>query len=187
MASSTRSALMWNRAARHLAASACRPSAPRFHSTRTASSPVTWPSLPVKALVATAKSRSHAFLLRARGAQLHRPVGPGQQLVLVLGRLRQDFDLGDRARALAVRGADAVRAGIAAADHQHVACPVGQDVRARRPSRRRRGWFCCGRNSIAKWMPFRSRPGHRQVARRFRADRQHHGVVALHQPLDRAR
>ena len=41
-------------------------------------------------------------------------------LVFLLGRRRHDLDLGDRKRALAVGGADAVRAGVAAADHHHV-------------------------------------------------------------------
>ena len=58
-----------------------------------------------------------AFLVARRGAQLQRPVRPGQHLVLVLGRLRHDLEIGDRQRALADRGADAVGAGVAAADH----------------------------------------------------------------------
>src|SRR6267154_1631802 len=57
-----------------------------------------------------------ALLLRRGGAQLQWPVRTDQRLVLFVGRFWQDFELGDRFRALAVRGADAVRAGIAAAD-----------------------------------------------------------------------
>ena len=36
------------------------------------------------------------------------------------GRLAEQLDLRHRRRALAVRVADAVRAGVAAADHEHV-------------------------------------------------------------------
>ena len=62
-------------------------------------------------------------------------------------------------RALAERGADAVRAGIAAADHDHVLA-LGEDrLAVLRPSRRLTRRFCCGRKSIAKWMPLSSRPG----------------------------
>ena len=39
-----------------------------------------------------------ALLLAGRGAQLQRPVRPGQRLVLLVRRLRHDLELGDRAR-----------------------------------------------------------------------------------------
>src|SRR5215471_191159 len=42
------------------------------------------------------------FLVRRRGPQLHGPVRPDQRLVLVLRRLRQQLELRDRSRALAV-------------------------------------------------------------------------------------
>src|SRR5690606_30878645 len=71
-----------------------------------------------------------AFLVARGGPQLHRPVRPGQRLVFLLGRLGHDLDLGDALGALPVRSADAVRAGVAAADHDHVL--PGRDERAAR-------------------------------------------------------
>ena len=46
-----------------------------------------------------------AFLVRRGRAQLQGPVGPGHALVLGLGRLRHQLELGDRGRAVAVAGA----------------------------------------------------------------------------------
>ena len=69
-----------------------------------------------------------ALGLARGGAQLERPVRPGERLVLLLRRLRQDLELRDRDRALPERGADAVGAGVAAADHDHVLA-FGQDRR----------------------------------------------------------
>src|SRR5690606_16243571 len=60
-----------------------------------------------------------AFLVRGGGPQLDRPVRPGEQLVLVQRRLRQELELRDGDGALAVAGADTVGAGVAAADHDH--------------------------------------------------------------------
>src|SRR5690606_36625565 len=60
------------------------------------------------------------LLVARRGAELERPIGPDQALVLPLRRARQDFELRHRRSALAVGGADAVRAGIAAADYDDV-------------------------------------------------------------------
>ena len=67
-----------------------------------------------------------AFLVARRGAQLERPFRPGQQLVLVHRRLRHDLEIGHRERALADGGADAVGAGVAAADH-HDVLAVGEN------------------------------------------------------------
>ena len=117
-----------------------RPSGPVDHSTRTHSSAgqPCRPS-PTNALGQDRPFALGAFLLRRRGAQLERPVRPGQRLVLVHRRLRHDLELGDRRRALAVRGADTVRAGVAAADHD--------DMLARRddrPARARRAFVVAG-------------------------------------------
>src|SRR5690606_4337137 len=68
-----------------------------------------------------------AFLVRGRTAQLQRPVGPGEKLVLVLRWARHDLELRDARGALTVGRADAVRAGIAASDHDHVPAG-GEDV-----------------------------------------------------------
>src|SRR6201999_1552329 len=57
-----------------------------------------------------------AFLDAGRDAQLQRPQRPGEILVFLLGRLRHHFEIDDRDRTLADGGADAVGAGIAAAD-----------------------------------------------------------------------
>jgi hypothetical protein len=57
-----------------------------------------------------------------------RPVRPGDALVLVLGRRRHDFELRDGFRALPERRADAVRTGVAAADHDDMLA-FGENVR----------------------------------------------------------
>jgi hypothetical protein len=67
-----------------------------------------------------------ALFLAGGGAQLVRPVGPGQALVFLLRRLVEDLDLGDGPGAVAVGGADAVGAGVAAADDDDVLA-VGAD------------------------------------------------------------
>eukprot|EP00042_Codosiga_hollandica_P012252 m.27506 g.27506 ORF g.27506 m.27506 type:complete len:361 (+) comp39781_c0_seq1:890-1972(+) len=58
--------------------------------------------------------------MAGRGAQLDRPVGPGQRAVLHFGRLGQQLELGDALGAVAVAGAHAVAAGIATADDDDV-------------------------------------------------------------------
>ena len=90
------------------------------HSTRTPTSFSTWPSLPTSALVATDQSRSQPSSCEDDVRSPERPVGPDHGLVLAFGRLGQQFELRDRGRAVAVAGSDAVRAGVAAADHDHV-------------------------------------------------------------------
>src|SRR5690606_19468403 len=50
-----------------------------------------------------------ALGLTGGGAHLGRPVGPGRELVLLLGRLRTNVELRDAHRALPEGGADAVR------------------------------------------------------------------------------
>ena len=71
-----------------------------------------------------------AFFVARRRAQLQRPVRPGQHLVLDRRRLRHDLEIPHRERALADRGADAVGAGVAAADDDDVLA-AGEDRRAR--------------------------------------------------------
>src|SRR5580692_3408080 len=70
-----------------------------------------------------------AFLVARRGAQLQRPVWPGQRLVLMLRRLRQNLEVRHRRRSLPERSADAVGAGVAAADDDDVLA-LGEDRRA---------------------------------------------------------
>ena len=62
----------------------CRESACILSSTRTQSSAVTAPFSPRKLASSDGEVALRAFLVRGRGAQLQRPVGPGQQLVLGL-------------------------------------------------------------------------------------------------------
>src|SRR5690606_38870230 len=64
-----------------------------------------------------------AFLVARGGAEHHRPLRPGVVSVARLGRLRHDLDLAHTRGALPVRRADAVRAGVAAAEHHHVLAP----------------------------------------------------------------
>src|SRR6185437_11870727 len=85
-----------------------------------------------RAVVAGEPRRHHrefavgAFLVARRGAQLERPIRPGQHLVFAQRRLRQDFEIEHRNGALAERGADAVGASIAAADDDD-ALAAGED------------------------------------------------------------
>src|SRR6185369_1677255 len=109
MASSTRSAL-----------STCSLPAtsiifPSFHSTRTVFRPVTLPFSPMN------------FLVAGAGAQLVRPVWPGQRLVLLLRRLRQQLELRHAQRTLAVAGAHAIGTRIAPANDDHMLA-VGADL-----------------------------------------------------------
>ena len=109
--------------------------------------------------VMTAKSRSAPSSWLEEVRSFSGQSGQVSELVLLLRRLRHDLELGHREGALADRGADAVGAGIAAADDDDVLA-AGEDGLARsaaaRPLTRR---FCCGRKSMAKWMPSSSRPG----------------------------
>ena len=160
IASSTRSALSWN-SLPGISRIACGRRRPCAHSTRAQSSASTWPFVPTARLVATAQSRSHPSSCELEVRSFMRPVRPGQRLVLALRRLRQDLELRHRGGALAVRGADAVGAGVAAADH-HDVLALGADRAAgaasgsASPATR---LFCWVRKSIAKWMPCSSRPG----------------------------
>ena len=57
-----------------------------------------------------------AFFVRALSAQLQRPERPGRGGGALVGRLGHDFELVNALCALAMAGAEAVRAGVAAAD-----------------------------------------------------------------------
>src|SRR3970282_2576995 len=82
-----------------------------------------------------------AFGLARRGAELERPVGPGERLVLLVRRLGKDLELRDRDGALPERWADAVGARVAAADHHDLLafCQDRLDVAQR--LRRKAGVF----------------------------------------------
>ena len=116
-----------------------------------------------------------AFQVRRRGAQLERPIGPGRRLVFPFRRLRQQFELGHRRGAMAVAGADAVRACVAAADHHdmlalgvdRVGLAAG-DLPVLRNQEFQRGIYA-----------FQLAPRDRQIARRFRPRGKHDGVEFL--------
>src|SRR4051794_15252152 len=117
-----------------------------------------------------------SFLQRIRGAQLHRPQRPGRDVVGTRrGRLAEQLDLRDGRGALTVGVADAVGAGVAAADHDHV-LPGGRDV----PLPPRARVQVVHREVHAVELA----SGHRQVARDARAGREHERIVALPELAD---
>ena len=110
------------------------------------------------------------------GAQLERPVRPGQHLIFVQRRLRHDLEIRHRARALAEGGADAVRSGIAAADHHHMF--TGRQDRRAHDRRFTADSPVLLRQIIHREMnALELASGHRQVAGMFRAAREHHRIV----------
>ncbi len=106
--------------------------ASRTTSTRTASRPRTRPSL-----VAEEALRRHgvdalpALLVRRRDPVDVRVLGPRVVGRALVGRPRQDLHLVDRARALAVYGAEAIRARVAAAQDDHALVARRDEVRLR--------------------------------------------------------
>ena len=124
------------------------------------------------------------LIVRAGGTQLHRPIGPGQQAILMLGRLGHQLELGDGGRALPVRGPHAVRPGVATADHHHVLAGGTQLV----------GQRVAGHHAILQRQELHGEmhtlqltPRDGQVARHFRATGQHDGIEALQQLAGRHR
>ena len=81
---------------------------------------VTLPSSPRISSVDTAYSALAALLVRGGDPEEHRVGRPRLARDPLLPRLRHDLEAGHRARTLAVRGADAVGAGVAAADDDDV-------------------------------------------------------------------
>ena len=106
-----------------------------------------------------------------------RHCGHGLASAAVVGRAGHDLELVHRRRALAVGGAEAVGAGVAAADdHDVLAVRRRSATASRSPSCTR---LASGRYSIAWWMPSSSRPGHRAGrATRWRRTASTIGVVA---------
>ena len=80
-----------------------------------------------------------------------------------------------RCGTLAMHGAEAVRAGVAAADDDDVLAGGGDraGLGTSSPWQRR---FCCVRYSIAKWMPGELAARHREVARAAGAAGEQHGI-----------
>ena len=101
--------------------------------------------------------------------------GQGLAGARLVRRPRQQLELTHAARALPMRGAEAVGAGVAAADDDDVLVLRGDerlvgDIVAFAAAVLQR------RYSIAKWMPVSSRPGTWQIARRRRAAGEHDRV-----------
>ena len=80
----------------------------------------TKPLAPENRVVITAKSRSAPSSWLDEVRSFSGQFGQVSGLFSCTGGAREDFEIGDRQRALADRGADAVRAGIAAADDDDV-------------------------------------------------------------------
>src|SRR6185436_5567813 len=69
-----------------------------------------------------------AFFVGRAGAEDHWPVGPGHFGRALLGGLGEKLELGDAGRALAMGGAQAVSAGVAAAEDDHVLAFGGDEI-----------------------------------------------------------
>ncbi len=111
--------------------------------------------------------------------------GQGLSAARCCGRLGQQFEVHQALAAVPQRRADAVGARVAAADHDHVLA-LGARCTCRRSScESSRLLVLRVRNSMAKWMPFSSRPGMRQIARLGGAGGQQHGVVSSAARSDR--
>ena len=115
-------------------------------------------SSPVKRCVETRVDALAALFVRGRHAEDVRPLRPRIVGGALVRRPRQQLELVHRRGALAVHRAEAVGAGVAAADDDDVLALGGDElvVGIVSPSQR---LFCSVRYSIAKWMPFSSRPG----------------------------
>ena len=112
-----------------------------------------------------------------------RPFGPGQGLIFALGRARHDFNLHHAARALAQRGADAVRAGVAAADHDHL---PSLRVQVRRNFGAVLLRVIVAAQIIHRLMHAGERPPRAfQIARLFTAEGEHQRVMLLAQGVHR--
>ena len=83
-------------------------------------------SRPENFCVSTEKSRSAPSSWLDEVRSFSGQSGQVSSLFSCSGRLRHDLEIGHRQRALADRGADAVGAGVAAADHDDVLA-VGED------------------------------------------------------------
>ena len=150
MASSTRSALRSN-------------SVPgiglNLSSTRTQSSFCTWPFSPVNFCVITAKSRSAPSSWLDEVRSFSGQFGQVRSLSLLLGRLRHDLEVASPRARPAGSTCRCSRSRYRRRRSPPHACRRRGSAARRRAARRATRRFCCGRKSIAKWMPSRSRPG----------------------------
>ena len=139
-------------------------------STSTSRSPATWPVVVDELRGGHRVDPLAALLVRGGHPVDHRVRRPRLVVRTLVRRPRHDLQLGDRLGTLPVRRAEAVRAGVAAADDHHVL--AGGDDLVRRRSSPSATRLACGRYSIAWWMPPSSRPGtgrSRPRSRRWRA------------------
>ena len=141
-------------------------------STSTRRSARTLPSSsPRNSLVDTAYTRSPASSCAEETRKVIGYVGHGWSAGPRLRRVRHDLELGDRRRALAGGRAEAVRAGVAAADDHHVLAGGGDLVRSTLLAERRPGWPAAGTPSPGGCRRARGRgpAGHAAAWRRWRA------------------
>jgi hypothetical protein len=103
------------------------------------------------------------FFLAVIHLERLRPFRPRIVLGAFERRLGHDFQLHHALAAVADGSADAVRAGVAAADDDDILA-VGGDVACRASAPSSRLLVFAVRNSIAKWMPFKFAAWNRQVA-----------------------
>ena len=98
------------------------------------------------------------LLVTVVDAEDPRPFGPGVVVGTLGRRLGQQLEVDHEVAAVANRRADAVGAGVAATDDDHVLV-LGADVLRVLELQSSRLLVFSSRNSIAKWMPSSSRPG----------------------------
>ena len=107
------------------------------------------------------------------------PLRPGIVGGAFQRRLGQNLELHQASAAVPHRGADAIGAGVAAADDDHVLSLGGDVIGRRRDRESSRLLVLAVRNSMAKWIPLSSRPGTLQIARLGGAAAQDDGVELL--------
>ena len=147
----------------------------RETSTLTVSSARTRPwSSPRNRSVEIENSSLAALVVRRRAPEDPRPLRPGIVRKPRLGRTRQQLELVHRRCALPVRGAQAVRAGVAAADDDH-ALAGGADQRILRHVVSLADAVLPGQVVDGEVNPGEFAPWNRQVARPAGAA-EHHGV-----------
>ena len=146
-------------------------------------SALTLPLSPTKCLGRDRPVALTAFLVGRRGAQPRRPVRP-HRVALDVRRHRQQLELGDRFRAVPVGGADAVGAGVAAADDDDVLAVAHRSRTPLSPATR----LVLQRQELHREVhAVELAPGHRQVARLLGAAGEHHRVELGEQLVRRDR
>ena len=145
---------------------------------------LTCPLAPEKRVVITAKSRSAPSSWLDEVRSFSGQFGQVSTLFSCSGGAGQNFEIGDRQRALADRGADAVGAGVAAADDDDMLA-AGEDRFAVR------GCFAADAPVLLR-QEFHGEmdavelaAGHRQVARLLGAAGEHDGVVIVEELFGR--